>query len=388
MSVTNLSVAGTKQGISKSSGLKGPLVIPQEWAERMLIGRTKNYLHQVAGGFLSSNDWANEWRGTIQNNTYALLTTGSWDYTNTVYVPPLKQMFRIAGNGTTTSTYALDVTVGATGTWTSKANQPLASMFGMIAVYDPVNVRIYVVGRDINNTNTAVYYYDPLANTWSSALSTTGLTNSSYGCAMYRNGKIYLLGGSNAGTAINNTQIYDIASNTWSAGTSSAASIGTHYGTAFGVPETGPHAGKMVLIGGYNGSMLTHTSYYIFDPDGNSGAGSWSSQALTIPQTYSSDGLAYVRSYGQLSACVGHWFLLFGGNIVNSGNAAEHYAIDTLNNIVYQSNSGVGGVLTRNAAVYAGTIWGGSSTNIWGRTVPGGVYATTLQLLAKQYGTV
>jgi N-acetylneuraminic acid mutarotase len=69
-----------------------------------------------------------------------------------------------------------------------------------------------------SNTIGEIDMFDPVTNTWYSAITTLP-TPVSFSATVGYNGKIYVLGGfNNTGTPVGFTQIYDVASDSWGAG--------------------------------------------------------------------------------------------------------------------------------------------------------------------------
>jgi len=129
-------------------------------------------------------------------------------------------------------------------------------------------------GNDGTTTRLATaYLYNPTTKQFESAGS---LNTGRYlhRATLLADGKRVLITGG-VGTAfnLNTSQIYDSETNTWSSEQTFAGS-GRYNHTAT-LLTSGPYIGNVLLIGGFSGTSFL-SDIKLFDPNGNSGAGSWS----------------------------------------------------------------------------------------------------------------
>ncbi|MCK4252225.1 T9SS type A sorting domain-containing protein [candidate division WOR-3 bacterium] len=150
-------------------------------------------------------------------------------------------------------------------------------------VYDSDNDMIYMIGGTPSGQPGSQvnynYAYDPVTDTWNTSLSPMP-TPHGWIQGAYWDGKIYVIGGlDNAGSAINNTEIYDIAGDAWSTGTPIPQAVLAHGTVAWN--------GNIYVIGGWNGvSSGGFTTVYRYDIAGDA----WTS-ATALPQEFDMGGV-------------------------------------------------------------------------------------------------
>jgi len=110
-------------------------------------------------------------------------------------------------------------TISSVSNWIQCADVPVAIMCQGTG-YDSDNDKIYLLNGAPDGYGTyynTVYQYDPVANTWATRATSPHAHN--WVDASYVNGKFYMFGGFDGGSAYNYNYIYDVAGNTWSSGT-------------------------------------------------------------------------------------------------------------------------------------------------------------------------
>ena len=378
MSVTNIRAASVVSGGSKGYSLRGGLFVPQNIADQLLAGRTRPNLNIVAGGY--NPTVTTLWYEISGIGGTANLTTGSWDWSASVYIPPLRQVLRIGGSGAN-QTYMYDF---ATNAWTAKAAQPITNMNFTSAAWDDVTRKVYVIG-DNTAGNQFFYSYDPFANTWSAALTQTGMTVRAQGSLVAWNGKLLYFGGYTSSTAYDTLYIYDTVAGTWSTGTQGSTANGgpgPRYGHHGGIMQAGPYAGQMAVLGGvtvYNTGLAADTKPYFYNPVTNT----WSSpSAYTFPTNWAMSNRSSIQVYLPFSCTVGQFICTWGGNIPGSSNTYEAWVFDTINGYAYNFATALSGFGIRNMAVFAGVAWGGQSTLGYYFTLKGGVVANAITAMA------
>ncbi|AUX44200.1 uncharacterized protein SOCE26_056640 [Sorangium cellulosum] len=125
-------------------------------------------------------------------------------------------------------------------------------------------------GADISNVPIAsAQLYDPVANTWSSA-GPLAAARSGHTATGFDNGKVLVTGGLGAGsTYLASAELYDPGPNSWAPAAAMATSRQAH--TATLLVGAWPVGGKVLVVGGRNGSY--QSSAELYNPDNNT----WSS---------------------------------------------------------------------------------------------------------------
>jgi N-acetylneuraminic acid mutarotase len=168
----------------------------------------------------------------------------------------------IAGNLLTpTFSNMVQVYDPATNSWSTAA--PMPSPRSSLAVAAGADGRIYAIGGDNAGPLATVEVYDPATNSWSTA-APMPIPRENLAVTAGPDGHIYAIGGDDgiAQTAMNTVEIYDPATNSWSA----AAPLPTaRSGLAAAV---GPD-GRIYAIGGSDGKPANLTTVEAYDPATN-----------------------------------------------------------------------------------------------------------------------
>jgi N-acetylneuraminic acid mutarotase len=138
----------------------------------------------------------------------------------------------------------------ATDTWTTKSEMPTARQ-GLST--NVVNGKIYAIGGGVSNsesygsveTYSTVEEYDPATDTWTTKSEMP--TSRGFHSANVVDGKIYIIGGSQASAPIRNVvktvEVYDPATDTWTQKGDMPRGIGAGYSSVVD--------GKIYVFGGY-----------------------------------------------------------------------------------------------------------------------------------------
>ena len=160
--------------------------------------------------------------------------------------------------------------------WQTESSAGFTPNEGMTSAV--VNGKIYVVGgaRDTVHFNT-LQVFDPVANSWSTPV-TTGTFTTRYGAtSAVVNGKIYVLGGEDSySNLVNTLEVFDPSSNTWSA----PVTMGTFTPRAF--LTSAVVNDKIYVFGGMDSvnsaaNIFADNILEVFDPSTNA----WSTPITT-----------------------------------------------------------------------------------------------------------
>ncbi|HEY3363966.1 MAG TPA: hypothetical protein VGK74_02785 [Symbiobacteriaceae bacterium] len=173
-----------------------------------------------------------------------------------------------------TSVQAYDPT---TGTWTAKADLPIATYGGGSAV---VSGKAYYMGglNSPDGTSSRIYEYDPVANSWTTKATMLTPVANIQNQAFAIGASLYVPSGVASTSTYLATQAYTPGSNTWS----TKASV--PYGNGYYLRDaaTAVYRGIGYFICGldYNSSVLN--AMYAYDPVANS----WSTKATALAGDY------------------------------------------------------------------------------------------------------
>lgn len=381
MSVQQIQGQSIRSGSHKSRSVKGGFFLSQELADKLFGLRTRPNINITSNGYSTTVTTLLYENGGVGGN--AQLSTGTWDFSSSVYIPPLKQVLRIGGN----SINQMQMYDASTNTWTAKAAQPLTDMNYGTAAWDEVTRKVYIIG---NNTTTAYFYsYDPILNAWSGALSQTGMTNRLHNTMVCIDGKLYVYGGTAGSVVYSELWIYDTTAGTWSAGLAGTTANGgpdVRYGHVAVVMEAGPYVGQMAVVAGASsGGPVADTRPYFYNPRTNT----WSNPAAyTFATNWAQSNYTSIQSYYPAGTVFGQYIILTAGHIPNSGVTSATFFIDTLTGYVYQSQQAFGGYGVRSGAVYCGmAMWGWSTNGVY-MPLRGGLIINALSAMAlPAYGS-
>jgi len=155
-------------------------------------------------------------------------------------------------------------------TWVTESSVNFTPRAGLASAV--VNGKIYVMGgANATSALNTLEVYDPATNSWSTPTTTGTFTpRSGLACAVVNN-KIYAIGGANDTAFLNTLEVFDPATNTWSTPVTTGTFPPCSQMTASVVN------GMIYVIGGYNSNTSTFNTLEIFDPATNS----WSTPATT-----------------------------------------------------------------------------------------------------------
>lgn len=153
------------------------------------------------------------------------------------------------GTGNNTAMLSYDPSTNA---WTTLA-VGYTNQYSSAAYF---NGQIHFFGG--SNSNTAHYVYNIASNTWTSSTALHVTMYRSGQSAMIYNGKVYMVGGTIAGTTSNLVISYDIANNIW-------ATENVTIGIAVYSPTTQIVNGTMYCIGGYSSTYLKDNQMIMFE---------------------------------------------------------------------------------------------------------------------------
>ena len=144
---------------------------------------------------------------------------------------------------------------GEVGTWTKKADMPIARSCLSTNV---INGKIYAIGGGADmNISSTVEEYDPATDTWTKKKDMPTARNSLSTSVV--NGKIYAIGGLSTPTSSTSTvEEYDPTTDTWTKKASMP--------TARGVLSTSAVNGKIYAIGGMTGRPAGLSTVEVYDP--------------------------------------------------------------------------------------------------------------------------
>jgi uncharacterized delta-60 repeat protein len=165
---------------------------------------------------------------------------------------------------TNTPTATATATPCVAGAWVNLAPYPIAVHSEAVAT-DGTSVFVFG-GRSSAGARGETYRYDPNSNSWTQLAGSS--PDYAYHAMYGGNGKIYLIGGFNMGTA---NRIYDIATNTWTNGAPLPVAVHS-YAYAFS-------AGKLYVIGGQGSDFSWLDTVYSY----NIATDTWSTLA-PLPQ--------------------------------------------------------------------------------------------------------
>ena len=192
--------------------------------------------------------------------------------------------FVLGGSGTS----LVEVYDPATNTWSAAAPM-LTARYGLAAV--AVGGKIYALGGagTFAAPMNTVEVYDPAANSWTAAAPLP--TARAYpAAAVDANGRIYAIGGFNAGQ-LNTVDVYDPATNTWSAAPPMSSARDS-------LAAATDASGKIYAMGGNPAGSVPLQVVEAYDPL----AGTWSTVA---PMPTARFGLAAVTDGGKIYAIGG-----------------------------------------------------------------------------------
>ncbi|HNQ78693.1 MAG TPA: putative Ig domain-containing protein [Acidobacteriota bacterium] len=154
------------------------------------------------------------------------------------------------------ATYAYDPAAPAGSRWTVRTPMPAAGAYGDAVA---VNGLIYVMGmRDASIADpTAVYAYDPTADTWTTY---PALTTGRGGAKAWRNGTDLWVGGGGWGSYLNSVEVYDTTlgpAGTWTAGPELITGRRTF------ASATDDANGRLFAGAGWNGTYLAAAEIYL-----------------------------------------------------------------------------------------------------------------------------
>src|SRR5213080_2565947 len=192
----------------------------------------------------------------------------------------------------------------ATNSWSAIASLP-AARYGLTAVSD--GTYLYLLGGVDQNFNTTatLWRYDPVSNTYNTSLPSYTIP-SYFHASVYLNGKIYRVGGRDAGAADYHVEVYNIGTNTWS--------MAANYPFANYSLMAAALDGCIYAGGGSNFPNKT----YRYDPNTNT----WDDSAIADLPAYRSAAASGVYN--------GRWIL--AGGDVNFGISSSVMAWDPASN--------------------------------------------------------
>jgi N-acetylneuraminic acid mutarotase len=239
-------------------------------------------------------------------------TEGTYNITAWVFIPNDEY----APNDTLSQNF--DVSVWSS--WISyTAPSTGADRLTHATIYDPDNDKIYMIGGTPDGTSGSnvpdVYRYDPVTDTWETALATLSVARGWIQGA-YSGGKLYVASGyDNSGSAYNIFEIYDIATNTWTTGPNLPQARIAHGTVAF--------EDYIYIIGGIDASLSNGTqTVFMYDIIGDV----WTDITSTaqLPMQFDMGGVTILDSIiyivgGVERSSNNAWANLYGG-VINSSD--------------------------------------------------------------------
>jgi hypothetical protein len=140
------------------------------------------------------------------------------------------------------------------------------------------------VGDNINEFSR----FDPVANTWTPLAAVPDLNNGAASAVYAPNvNKLFVFGGEEVRTAtvVNTTRIYDIASNTWSAG-APMPDLRAYMGSGY-------YNGKIYLVGGYDAGSASFGQVWVYNPITNT----WNTSHASMPITMGGPGFGIINGH-------------------------------------------------------------------------------------------
>jgi len=167
---------------------------------------------------------------------------------------------------------------------------------------------VLIVGGWNGSTRlSTAYLYNPSTKAFESAGSLTTIREG-HKATLLADGKRVLITGGTSGSYLNTSQIYDSETNTWlSEQTFAGGARISHTATLL---TSGPYAGNVLLIGGYNTTTYYLSNIQLFDPNQNGGSGSWSTPMTNSGFIGRSNHTANILPDGRI--------LVIGGNIIGA----------------------------------------------------------------------
>ena len=157
-----------------------------------------------------------------------------------------------------------DFTVGPNGTWSAIASLPVAR-FDFPAVFDRTN-QIYILGGYTNITDgeeiASVMRYSVTHNNWTN-LAPMPVAVAGSAATLGVDGKVYVVGGTSGGAAVNLVQVYNPVSNSWTTSTPLPEALSD---SALSVDSLG----RLIVMGGS-------------DETGTAVSDVWRSQPMGLP---------------------------------------------------------------------------------------------------------
>jgi len=158
--------------------------------------------------------------------------------------------------------------------WAAVANpNNMGARFNHTATLLP-NGKVLVAGGTTNGSaglNTSSLY-DPVLDSWAAVANPNNMgARFNHTATLLPNGKVLVAGGTTNGSAgLNTSSLYDPLADSWTVVSDLMNGVRSDH-TATLLPN-----GKVLVAGGFGGGVDLNTSD-IYDPSGNSGAGSWTS---------------------------------------------------------------------------------------------------------------
>lgn len=217
--------------------------------------------------------------------------------------------------------------------------------------------KVLVVGGDIGimfgDAHSSAELWDPAGNAGAGSFSATGAlaTARTFSSATLLTsgthaGKVLIVGGGDGG-AYADAELWDPDGNAGAGSFSSTGSLATpRFNHTATLLASGPHAGKVLVAGGEDNGIY-YDSVELWDPDGNAGAGSFTALATTLPSG--------VRDHSAS--------LLEDGRVFFFGGYADMVAFSDY--ALYSAHATQPLSATGGSAPYAASILSGSGTLYW-----------------------